>query len=136
MHPSAKIAAYVFVGSKKIHLARDVFTNIHCFLDGYESIPFGKNVRVGPYVKILTGSHTINPDVHGRAGTNVANNLLVVIQNGAWIGMGTIILPGLTVAEGCVIGAGSVVIRSTQPNGLYVGNSAKRIKDIPVAPHT
>lgn len=132
IHPSANIAAGVFIGSKKMYLAQDVFINIHCFLDGCESITFGQHVELGPYVKILTGSHTINPDVLRRSGASTAINLPVEIKKGAWIGMGVMILPGVTIAEGCVIGAGSVVVHSTQPNGLYVGNPAKRIKDLPV----
>jgi acetyltransferase-like isoleucine patch superfamily enzyme len=133
IHPSAKIAAGVFIGSNKMHLGQDVFINIHCFLDGSESITFGQHVRVGPYVKILTGSHTINPDVLRRSGTSTEINLPVEIKKGVWIGMGAIILPGVTIAEGCVIGAGSVVVHSTQPNGLYVGNPARRIRDLPVS---
>jgi len=132
MHPSANIASGVFIGSNSIHLAQDVVINIHCFLDGCESISFGQHVRLGPYVKILTGSHTINTGVLRRAGTSTEINLPVEIHRGAWIGMGAIILPGVTIAEGCVIGAGSVVVHSTQPNGLYVGNPAKRIRDLPV----
>lgn len=133
IHPTAIIAANVFIGSNKLYLAQDVFINIYCFLDGCASITFGPNVHLGPYVKILTGSHTINPNVLRRSGESANFNLPVNIQRGSWIGMGAIILPGVTIAEGCVIGAGSVVLYSTQPNGLYVGNPAKRIRDLPVA---
>lgn len=133
MHQTAYISSGVFIGSKRIHLAQGVLININCFLDGCERITFGLHVRVGPYVKILTGSHTINPGVLRREGTSTDINLPVEIQKGAWIGMGAIILPGVTIAEGCVIGAGSIVVHSTQPNGLYVGNPARRIKDLPIA---
>ncbi len=44
--------------------------------------------------------------------------------------MGAIIMPGVTIAEGCVVAAGAVVTRSTEPNGLYAGNPAVRKKDL------
>jgi len=45
----------------------------------------------------------------------------VIIESGSWLGMNVAILPGVTVARGCVVGAGAVVIQSTLPNGLYAG---------------
>lgn len=40
-------------------------------------------------------------------------------------------MPGITIAEGCIIAAGAVVIRDTEQNGLYAGNPAKGVKDLP-----
>jgi maltose O-acetyltransferase len=48
-----------------------------------------------------------------------------VIKKGAWITLGVIVLPGVTVAEGCVIGVQSVLTRSTEPFGFYVGTPAR-----------
>ena len=45
-----------------------------------------------------------------------------------WIGMGVCVLPGVTVGEGCVVGAGSVVTRDLEPYSVAVGNPAKPIK--------
>ncbi|MBC7490519.1 MAG: acyltransferase [Glaciimonas sp.] len=132
IHRKSRIASGVFLGSNKIQLAASVFININCFLDGCALISMDDGVHLGPYVKILTGSHTINPDVMRRSGESKDRFLPVYIKRGSWIGMGSIILPGVTIAEGCVVGAGSVVVHSTQSNGLYVGNPAKRIKDLPV----
>jgi maltose O-acetyltransferase len=128
----SRIASGVFIGSNRIQLASDVFININCFLDGCAFIGIENGVRMGPYVRILTCTHTINPDVMRRSGESKDSFLPVYIKRGSWIGMGSIILPGVTIAEGCVVGAGSVVVSSTEPNGLYVGNPAKRIKDLPV----
>ena len=44
--------------------------------------------------------------------------------------MRAIILPGVTIAEGCVIAAGAVVNKSTEPDGLYAGVPARRVKDL------
>ncbi|MCY1456182.1 dTDP-4-amino-4,6-dideoxy-D-glucose acyltransferase [compost metagenome] len=45
------------------------------------------------------------------------------------VGAGSIIFPGVTLAEGCSVGAMSLVNKSTQPWGIYVGNPARRLKD-------
>ncbi|WP_447643573.1 acyltransferase [Nocardioides zeae] len=52
------------------------------------------------------------------------------IGNGAWIGARALILPGVSVSEGCVIAAGAVVNRNTEPHGLYAGVPARRIRDL------
>lgn len=133
IHPTARIASYVFIGGAGLKIGKDVFINIKCFLDGNAPITIGEGVHIGPYSKFLTGAHSINPGVMRRQGQSININLPIEVKKGAWIGLGTIILPGITIEEGCVIGAGSVVTRSTQPNGLYVGNPAKRIKDLPTS---
>ena len=63
-----------------------------------------------------------------RAGKSIFGS--ITIGSGVWIGADVTILPGINIADGCVIGAGSVVAKSTQPDGLYCGNPAKRIKDL------
>ena len=65
-----------------------------------------------------------------RAGKHIYHD--IVVEDGAWIGASCTILPNVTIANGCVIAAGSVVTKSTEPNGLYAGVPAKRIKDLPV----
>lgn len=63
-----------------------------------------------------------------RAGKYIQKS--VIVEDGVWIGANATILPGVTIAEGCIIGAGALVNKSTEPNGLYVGVPAKRIKDL------
>jgi acetyltransferase-like isoleucine patch superfamily enzyme len=52
----------------------------------------------------------------------------VVIEDGAWIGAGSIILPGVTIGEGAVVGAGSVVTKDVPPMAVAVGNPAQVIR--------
>lgn len=132
IHWSARIASGVFIGSNKIIISEGVFVNLNCFLDGCECITIEEFVHVGPHVKMLTGSHTVNPGVLRRRGTSKNISKPIRIMKGSWIGMGAIILPGVTIGEGCVIGAGAVVVHSTEANGLYVGNPARRVKNLPI----
>jgi acetyltransferase-like isoleucine patch superfamily enzyme len=116
-----------FFGSRRIKITSGVFINHQCYFDGSDGIELNENVHLGQRVTILTGTHDIgNSEL--RAGRELRSS--VVIEAGAWIGAGATILPGTTVAHGCIIAAGAVVTRSTQPNGLYGGVPAIRIRDI------
>ena len=130
LHSTTRICSGVYIGGNRVKIGYKSFVNIHCFLDGCAEIIIGDFVHIGPYVKFLTGTHAINTGVRRMGGNSEDRYLPIEVKCGCWIGMGSIILPGITIAEGCVIGAGSVVTRSTEPNGLYVGNPAKRIKEL------
>ena len=128
----AVVAERVFIGSNRLTLAPGTFINIGCFLDGCADIQIGEGSRLGPYVHILTGTHTIANTEMRRGSGSIIRNEPVIIEAGCWLGMNVAVLPGVTVARGCVIGAGAVVIQSTLPNGLYVGVPARRVKTLPV----
>jgi len=132
VHPTARLAENIYIGSNKIYIEDGAFVNIGCFFDGSANVHVGRGVRVGPYVRILTGTHTYANNVMRRGPGSRDLSREVRIERGCWIGMGVSILPGVTIREGCVVGAGSVVVRDTDPNGLYVGNPAKRLRDLPV----
>lgn len=127
----ARIASGVFLGSRNFQMGPRSFINVNCFLDGCSRIELGEYVHLGPHVKILTGTHTYDHSVLRRAGSSTDIFKPVIIKRGCWVGMGAIILPGVVLEEGCIIGAGAVVTRSTQANGLYLGNPAKRVRDLP-----
>jgi acetyltransferase-like isoleucine patch superfamily enzyme len=55
----------------------------------------------------------------------------VTIGAGCWIGSRALILPGVNIADGCTIGAGSVVTRDCEADGFYAGVPARRVKDLP-----
>lgn len=73
------------------------------------------------------GTHKIGPKMK-RAGAVYYD--AITVGDGCWIGCNVTILPGVTIANGCVIGAGATVVKNTEPNGLYVGIPAKRIRDL------
>lgn len=82
----------------------------------------GRNVSLSPGVGLYTATHLIGfgsmrmlPFVAPRP---------IVIQDGSWIGMQSLILPGVTVGHGSVVSAGAVVTVSVPPNSLVSGNPA------------
>jgi len=117
-------------GSKNFSIADDVIINRNFYYDGSDRLTVGKNVHIGASVLVITGSHEIDPNPLFRCGFHTTAP--VAIEEGCWIGTATTILPGVTIAHGCVVGAGSVVSKSTEPDGLYLGVPARRIRDLPV----
>ena len=87
----------------------------------------GKNVGIAMGVTLVTSSHEMGTSDR-RAGALQFQPIRV--EDGVWIGACAVILPGCTIGKGCVIAAGAVVTRSCEPNGLYGGVPAKRIKDL------
>lgn len=120
---------HIFVGDK-------VIINMNCtFVDNHR-IDIGNNVLIAPNVQIYTATHST--DVRERMawdwteGDDICNTIAhpVRIEDGVWIGGGTIILPGVTIGENTVIGAGSVVTRSIPANCVAVGNPCRVIKKL------
>jgi maltose O-acetyltransferase len=116
-----------FGAPTRLTLGDRVFINSRCFLDGCDRIQIESDVYLAMNVSLITGTHSIGPSVC-RAG--VQRLAPVSIKKGCWIGANSTILPGVAVAQGCVVAAGSVVTRDTDPNGLYAGVPARRIRDL------
>lgn len=89
------------------------------------SVTIGDDVMIGPELHIYTGTHNKDRRVPMRLQGGYSK--AVVIEDDVWIGARSTILQGVTVAKGCVIAAGAVVTKSTEPFGIYGGVPAKRI---------
>ena len=88
-----------------------------------------KNVSLGPNVLIYTGTHHLGPGSKRRLPDLVAKP--VVIEEGSWIGLGAVILPGVVVRRGSVVAAGSVVTQEVPPNSYVEGNPARVVRQLP-----
>lgn len=110
-----------------IHTGKSVFFNFNCVVLDVMKVDIGNQVLIGPNVQIYTATHPL--DVKTR------NSWLeyakpVSIGNSVWIGGGSIIYPGVTIGDGAVIAAGSVVTKAVPANVVVGGNPAKIIKEI------
>lgn len=91
-------------------------------------VTIGKDVMMGPDCKIYTSNHGILDNGIPMWRQESSETLPVIIGNDCWIGAQVIILPGVTLKDGCVVGAGSVVTKSFEKNSVIAGNPAKLIK--------
>jgi maltose O-acetyltransferase len=114
--------------SRKLTIESGVFINVGFYHDGYDYLHIGRNVRIGPYVRVLTASHEIGPP-YQRGLVEVVGQP-VRIEDGCWVGASVTILPGIVIEPGCVIAAGAVLTKSTTANGLYAGVPARRVQDL------
>lgn len=130
LHPSARIAEFVYLGSRRLQMGQDSAINVGAFIDGSALVSIGDFARVGPHVKILTGTHSYRESVVRRRKGDETIARSVYVGTGAWIGVGATLMPGVVIAEGCVVAAGAVVTRDTEPNGLYAGVPARRVRDL------
>jgi acetyltransferase-like isoleucine patch superfamily enzyme len=111
-----------FVTGRKLSIGDSVVINRKCYLDGRGPLKIESNVSISPEVYILTATHLA--DSRTFAGELKG----VTIEEDVWIGARAIILPGVTLARGSVVGAGSVVTKSTGPYEIVAGNPAKVIR--------
>src|SRR5688572_17239768 len=111
-------------GDPLITCGENFYVNAHCHILG--EITFGKNVLIGPKVIIWGRDHGM--DRHTPMNTQQYKRKPIVIGNDVWIGACSIVLKGVTIGEGAVIAAGSVVTKDVEPYTIVGGNPAKLIK--------
>ncbi|MFY0518406.1 acyltransferase [Lysinibacillus sp. UGB7] len=113
--------------TKKISIGNGVWINRGCsFFSSYQVkdayIKIGNNVAIGPNVTFFSASHDYSQiDLPDTAAS-------IIVGDDVWIGGRSIILPGVSIGDGAIIGAGSIVSKSVPPYTIAVGNPAKVIK--------
>jgi maltose O-acetyltransferase len=105
-----------------IRLGRGVFANFGCVFLDVVGIEVGDGCQIGSSVQILAADHPRDP-VLRRQG--LESGKPVRIGRNVWIGSGAIILPGVTVGEDAIVGAGSVVTCDVPEGATVVGNPAR-----------
>jgi len=105
-----------------ISLGARVFLNFNCVILDVVSVSIGDGTQIGPAVQIYAADHPRDPAVR-RSGLEFGRP--VRIGCNVWIGGGAIILPGLTIGDEALIGAGSVVTRDVPAGTTVAGNPAR-----------
>lgn len=127
-------SAHIFSGSmvkcERLEIGDDCCINHGCHFDR-GTVLIGSGVFLSVGVSLMTGHHAMGGQP-ARAGA--VTQRPVVIGDGSWLGAHVVVLPGVRIAPGCIIGAGAVVTRDTEADGVYVGTPARRIRDLSDAP--
>lgn len=105
-----------------IRLGSGVFLNFGCVLLDVVAIEIGDLCQIGSAVQILTADHPRDAALR-RQGFESGNPIRIGAN--VWIGSGAIILPGVTVGDDAIIGAGSVVTRNVPAGATVMGNPAR-----------
>lgn len=108
-----------------IRMERGVFLNYNCVILDVTVVVIGEGTQIGSAVQILTADHPRDPQER-RAGLEYGRP--VTIGSNVWIGSGALILPGVSVGDDAIIGAGSVVTRNVPSGATVAGNPARRLE--------
>lgn len=100
---------------------------VNCRIQG--KVTIGDYVMMGPDVLIYTTNHEFGQKEIPMREQGYQEEKPVTIGNDVWIGARVIILPGVTIGDGAVIGAGSVVTKNIPPNCICAGNPARVVKE-------
>lgn len=110
-----------------IHIGDNFVGNFNLSILDEASVVIGDNVMIGPNCSLVTIVHSLDASQRNE-GVMAARP--IVIGDNVWIAANVVILPGVSIGDGAVIGAGSVVTKSIPGNVLAVGNPCKVVREI------
>lgn len=117
----------VWLNGEFIELGDRVGFNHGCYVNGYGGLTIGDRSLVGPCSLIHTANHETDPSKPILEQGWIKQP--VSIGKDCWIGMGATIVPGVSIADGVIVGAGSVVVKDLPPYTLAVGNPCTVIRN-------
>ena len=112
---------------KNIYMGENITLNYNVTILDIRDVHIGDNTMIGPGTMITTVGHPTSP-LGRRKHQGIAKP--VVIENDVWIGGNVVILPGVTIGQGSIVGAGAVVTKDIPPFSLALGCPAKVVKQI------
>lgn len=114
-------------GGKHIHFGNSVYANFNLTCVDDTHIYVGDCTMFAPNVVLATAGHPILPELREKA---YQFNMPIHIGRNCWLGAGVIVMPGVTIGDNTVIGAGSVVTKDIPANVVAVGNPCKVLRPI------
>lgn len=118
---------YANWGGKHVHLGNKVYANFHLTLVDDTHIYLDDHVMIGPNVTICSATHPIDPALRQQ---QIQYNKPVHLHKNVWVGANVMIMPGVTIGENSIIGAGSVVTKDIPANVIAFGNPCVVYREI------
>lgn len=114
-------------GGKHCHFGKGVYANFNLTAVDDTHIFVGDYTMIGPNVTLASAGHPVYPPLREQG---YQYNLHVKIGKNCWLGAGVIVLPGVTIGDNTVVGAGSVVTKDLPANVVAVGNPCHILREI------
>jgi len=157
-HAGSNVTIYIFaiiLTPENVTLGSDIIVDDFVFIGAHQKLIIGNRVHIAAHASIAGGGRVLLSDFSAVAsGARVLSGTddftegrlngcgvpqefrqthrgVVILEPHAILGANTVVLPDITIGEGATVGAGSVVTRSLEPWGVYVGSPARRIKTRP-----
>lgn len=111
---------------RHVHFGDYVYANFGFTCVDDTHIYVGDHTMIGPNVVLATANHPLLPELREKA---YQYNLPIHIGKNCWLGTGVIVVPGVTIGDNAVIGAGSVVTRDIPANCVAVGNPCRVLRE-------
>ena len=114
-------------GGRNLHFGKSVYANFGLTCVDDTHIYVGDYTKLGPNVVLATAGHPILPELREKGAQY---NVPIHVGKCCWLGAGVIVLPGVTIGDYSVIGAGSVVTKDIPSGVIAVGNPCRVIREI------
>jgi maltose O-acetyltransferase len=114
--------------SSNISIGPETWVNEGAYFENRARIEIGARCGFGYQVFLCTSAHDIGPAEQRWSSWQPG---AIVIEDGCWIGARASLIGPVRIGAGCVVAAGAVVVNDCEPNGLYAGVPARRIRDLP-----
>lgn len=110
-----------------IEVGENFYANYNLTVLDVGKVRIGENVMLAPNVSLYTAGHPVHPD---SRNSGYEYGIDITIGNNVWIGGNVCVLPGVTIGDNAVIGAGSVVTKDIPANVIAAGNPCRVIRAI------
>lgn len=114
-------------GGHHVHFGNNIYANFNLTCVDDTHIYVGDNTMFAPNVILASAAHPIEPSLRQKA---YQYNMPVRIGKNCWLGAGVIVLPGVSIGDNTVVGAGSVVTKDLPANVVAVGNPCRVLRPI------
>ena len=128
---NAIILDYTFIDAREsFKLGKYSCITWQCVIEGWANITIGDRCFLGPGTKLLGSTYEFNGFYtceHLPEGTHATCFGDINIEDDAYIGANSVIMPGVTIGEGALVGSNAFVNKDCEPWGIYVGSPARKI---------